>query len=279
MHLAKPEGHERASRCHGIGADQGLGCLEASGRLERPDSSWRAERAPGGPCPHLRQPRFHGQGKPREGWLSVMGAAPPTSSPCKRLCRRAPGVPTRQAVCFVRGQCSKAPAGGHSTRMHHQMQLVRHRAPHFSNCCPLRQVRVLLAGLLMPRSERDKALPQLLDLKAQAAASQDEWVKAAAAMVGDFTGPLSLEELMASFPLVRHNLADARCGSAACTGITVLPLPFAVEPLRHRDALACTLLPSYVPAAGHLRMHHQDTTRRSSSCTCVLAGPIPQAGR
>ncbi|GLI63831.1 hypothetical protein VaNZ11_006933 [Volvox africanus] len=68
------------------------------------------------------------------------------------------------------------------------------------------KVRLLLAGLFLPGRERSRLQPQLLELSSQAASNQDEWVRATAAVVGDFSGPMDMRSLMAQFPLVRESV-------------------------------------------------------------------------
>ncbi|KXZ46099.1 hypothetical protein GPECTOR_47g376 [Gonium pectorale] len=68
------------------------------------------------------------------------------------------------------------------------------------------KVRLLLAGLFVPRTDRARLQPLLSELTAQAAGSQDEWVRATAAVVGDHGGPLCMRTLMAQFPLVRDTM-------------------------------------------------------------------------
>ena len=64
------------------------------------------------------------------------------------------------------------------------------------------QVRLLLAGLFVPRADRPRLVPLLAELSSGAAGSQDEWVRATAAAVGDWAGPLDTAALAAQFPLV-----------------------------------------------------------------------------
>eukprot|EP00198_Chlamydomonas_reinhardtii_P009108 XP_001698445.1 predicted protein [Chlamydomonas reinhardtii] len=69
------------------------------------------------------------------------------------------------------------------------------------------KVRLLLAGLFVPRADRPRLVPLLAELSSGAAGSQDEWVRATAAAVGDWAGPLDTAALAAQFPLVRDTVA------------------------------------------------------------------------
>ncbi|GLC48862.1 hypothetical protein PLESTB_000156600 [Pleodorina starrii] len=105
------------------------------------------------------------------------------------------------------------------------------------------KVRLLLAGLFVSRVERSRLQPLLSELASQAAGNQDEWVRATAAVVGDYSGLLDMRALMTQFPLVRESIMRF---SSQLEELTTPPslLP-QTEQYMHRDI---SRLP--VPAAG-----------------------------
>ncbi|GIM11096.1 hypothetical protein Vretimale_14655 [Volvox reticuliferus] len=95
------------------------------------------------------------------------------------------------------------------------------------------KVRLLLAGLFVPSRDRSRLQPQLSELSSQAASNQDEWVRATAAAVGDFSGLMDMRALMAQFPLVRESvLRFSSQLSEMNTPTSLLPQ---TEQYMHRD--------------------------------------------
>jgi hypothetical protein len=111
--------------------------------------------------------------------------------------------PERDDIAWTNAKLS-GPWSAAKFAQHIKGKLLQNCLQRFEKLDPLVRVRLLMACLFLSDDDKATMSDQLASLAKEAQKDDDEWVRAVAFAVGDFTQPLGTSDLAARIPVVWH---------------------------------------------------------------------------